>query len=133
MSVFSVILVILVVAVKSVVAVTTAPVPSRRRTMPHPPPSAAWIEYRLAPQPISSWRFHDLESHSSGDVTRVALYSFHDMRAQMTRTLSVRIDRDTKDQLEALVASRVLKNALRLLQARAFCCIDLGTTLQRWD
>src|SRR5947208_11518155 len=32
----------------------------------------------------------------------IMLYTFHYMRAQMTTTLSVRIDSDTKNQLEAL-------------------------------
>jgi len=40
------------------------------------------------------------ESHSS--ATCSMMYTFHYMRAQMTTTLSVRIDSDTKDQLEAL-------------------------------
>src|ERR1700736_5030545 len=39
---------------------------------------------------------------SSGAVTCVMVCTFHHIRAQMTTTLSVRIDSDTKDQLEAL-------------------------------
>jgi len=35
-------------------------------------------------------------------ATHVTLCTFHHIQAQMTTTLSVRIDRDTKNQLEAL-------------------------------
>ena len=37
-----------------------------------------------------------------GAVACVTVYTFHYVRAQMTTILSVRIDSDTKDQLEAL-------------------------------
>ena len=59
----------------------------------------------ITPSNGSRWPgiiFPQSSYHSSDDVSCVTVYTFHYIRAQMTTTLSVRIDSDTKDQLEAL-------------------------------
>src|SRR6266849_9870462 len=64
----------------------------------HLEPAAKSSWARIAPDVPSAQSKYPLV----GRPTRVTLYTFHYIRAQMTTTLSVRIDSDTKDQLEAL-------------------------------
>jgi RHH-type rel operon transcriptional repressor/antitoxin RelB len=64
----------------------------------------------------------------AGDVWRVTLYTFHYIRAQMTTTLSVRIDSATKKQLEALA-----KRARRSKSFLAAEAIAAYVEAERWQ
>src|SRR5438270_6791619 len=58
----------------------------------------------------------------------IILYTFHYMRAHMTTTLSVRIDSDTKNQLEALA-----KRARRSKSFLAAEAIAAYVEAERWQ
>ena len=68
------------------------------------------------------------EYHSSGDVMPITMCTFHYIRAQMTTTLSVRIDSDTKNQLEALA-----KRARRSKSFLAAEAIAAYVEAERWQ
>ena len=85
------------------------------------------LRSRLANRGRHSLRL-GFEYQSSGDVTRVTVYTFHDIRPQMTTTLSVRIDSETKNQLEALA-----KRARRSKSFLAAEAIAAYVEAERWQ
>src|ERR1051326_7092092 len=72
--------------------------------------------------------FADSSCRVAGRPTRVTVYTLHYKRAQMTTTLSVRIDNDTKNQLEALA-----KRARRSKSFPAAEAIAAYVEAERWQ
>ena len=71
---------------------------------------------------------HELVIHGFTAESCVTVCTFHYIRAQMTTTISVRIDSDTKDQLEALA-----KRARRSKSFLAAEAIAAYVEAERWQ